>query len=353
MRGHKGFGKSALAGAVMFGCIAGWHGAALAGSDNSNDAWAGDIGLLALPPGSVVATEYLGYRHGNEYIPGSADNVFAKLTGSQKSIPSTADLYTSVTRFSYVTRFLGQPLVFSAAAAFAKFDNLNIGNLPAPTPNGLGPQTIGDSFADPTVFVSYGLIVDPKNERFLSLSNYFYFPAGNYDKFKQFNFSTANQYTWVPQIGYAEGLAKHGLKGFWIDVIANTSVHSDGDSPFALAPGVQFDKVSQSNTYDIKGFLRYNFMPLGHVAIGIEKSWGGDQVYSGGLLQTILGGPTSFGKEDYLKGHFQATAPLARDFQVGVDLTHDFERSGGIREDFTAEVRFVKLFAPAPPPPLK
>jgi hypothetical protein len=347
-----GFGKSALAGAAMIGCIAGWQGTALAGSDNSNDAWAGDIGLLLLPAGSVVATEYLGYRHGDEYIT-SKDNVFLKLSGFTKtSFPSTVDLYTSTTRLSYVTRLWDHPLVFSAAASFAKADNLNIGNFPAPV-GGFGEQTVGSSFLDPVAFITYGLIVDPKIERFLSFSNYFYFPAGNYDKFKQFNFSTAGQYTWVPQVGYAEGLGKFGLKGFWVDVIANTSVHSDGDNPFAVAPGVQFDKVTQSNTYDIKGFLRYNFMPLGHVALGLEKSWGGDQVYSGGLLQTLFAGPTSFGKEDFLKGHFQATMPLAKDFQVGLDLTHDFERSGGVREDFTAELRFVKLFVPSAPQPLK
>ena len=349
-KGCRRLGKVVLAGALMF--VAGWHGSAFAGSDNSNDAWAGDVGLLALPPGTVVATEYLGYRHGDEYIT-SKDNIFAKLTGGARSIPSTVDVYTSISRLSYITRLWDHPLVFSAAAIFAKADNLNIGNLPAPA-GGLGPQTVGSSFADPTAFISYGLIVDPRIERFLSFTNYFYFPAGNYDKFKQFNFSTPGQYTWVPQIGYAEGLGKFGLRGFWVDVIANTSIHSTGDSPLALAPGVQFDKLTQDNTYDLKAFLRYNFMPLGHVALGIEKSWGGDQVASGGVLQTMLGGPTSFGKEDFLKGHFQAAMPLARDFQVAADLTHDFERSGGVREDFTAEIRFTKLFTPAPPPqPLK
>jgi len=269
------------------------------------------------------------------------------------TIPSTAEIFTSITRLTYITSLLGQPLAFSAAATFVRADTLNIGNLPAPV-GGLGPQTTGPSFADPTAFISYGLIVDPRRNASWHSQTYFYFPAGNYDKFKQFNFSTADQYTWVPQIAYAEGLGKFGLPGFWFDLIANMSVHSNGNSPFALAPGVQFDKVTQDNSYDVKAFLRYNFNQLGHVAVGIEKSWGGDQVYSGGLLQTIFGGPTSFGMEDYLKGHLQAALPLSRDFQIAADITHDFEREGGIREDFTAELRLTKLFMPPPAPqPLK
>jgi outer membrane putative beta-barrel porin/alpha-amylase len=252
-------GKAVVACAAVVSAIV-WQGQARAGSDNSNDAWAGDVTLFALPPGTLIASEYLGYRHGDEYIT-SKNNVFATLSGGLHTIPSTVDIYTSISRLTYITNLMGQPLAFSAAATFARADSLNIGNLPAPI-GGLGPQTVGNSFADPTTFISWGMIVDPRKERFLALTNYFYFPAGNYDKFKQFNFSTADQYTWVPQINYAEGLSKFGMRGLWFDLIANMSVHTDGKDPFALAPGVQFDKVSQDNSYDIKAFLRYNFNQL-------------------------------------------------------------------------------------------
>jgi hypothetical protein len=84
----------------------------------------------------------------------------------------------------------------------------------------------------------------------------------------------------------------------------------------ALAPGVQFDKVKQANSYDIKAFLRYNVNPLSHLAVGVERSWGGDQVASGGVLQAIFGGPTSLGMDDFLKGHVQGAMALTRDFQI-------------------------------------
>jgi len=41
---------------------------------------------------------------------------------------------------------------------------------------------------------------------------------------------------------------------------------------------------------------------------------------------------------------------LTRDFQIAADVTHDFERSGGVREEFTAEVRLTKFFIPGGEP---
>jgi hypothetical protein len=348
---YKYFGcRGAVAGAAMLLGAAGMQTSAFAGSDNSSDTWAGDVNGIALPTGTFLAIDYMGYRHDDEYVTGGGNNIFAKLTGGKQNIPSTAEFYTDITRFVYFSQLWGHPLVFEAAVPYVDAKEVNIGNLPAPV-GGLGPQTIHNpGFIDPVLFVSYGLIVEPRNERFLALTNYFYLPMiGTYNKFAQVNTLTANQTTWVPQLAYAEGLGKFapGLKSFWIDVIANASIHSDGDAPLALAPGVQFDKLTQDNSYDIKAFLRYEFMQAGHVAIGIEKSWGGNQIASGGVLQTIFGGPTSFGKDDFLKGHVQFVVPLMPDLHVGADITHDFAREGGLREDITAEVRVTKFFLPA------
>ena len=143
------------------------------------------------------------------------------------------------------------------------------------------------------------------------------------------------------------------LQELLVRLIANASLHTDGNSPLALAPNAQFDNLSQGNSYDIKAFLRYEFAPATHIAVGIEKSWGGDQVASGGALRLYFGGPTSLGKDDFLKGHLQFSFPLAADFHVASDLTHDFEREGGFKEDFTAEVRLTKLFLPTAPLPMK
>jgi hypothetical protein len=340
------WGAGAIAAAAM---VAGLQAPAYAGSDNSSDTWAGDVNGLALPTGTFIAIDYSGYRHSDEYVANKG-NIFNTLTGGQKNIASTGEIFTDITRFVYFSELWGKPLVFEAAFTFGDAREINIGNLPVPV-GGLGPQTVHNGFLDPVFFVTYGLIVEPRMERFLGFTQYFYLPMANYNKFAQVNFATPGQFTYVPQLEYAEGLGKWSpaLKGFWIDVIANASLHTNGDSPLALAPGVQFDKLTQDNSYDVKGFLRYDYTRGGHVAIGLEKSWGGNQVGSGGLLQTIFGGPQSLGKDDFLKGHFQVVVPVMPDLHVGADITHDFERDGGLREDITAELRITKFFLPSAP----
>jgi hypothetical protein len=337
--------RMAFAGAMTVSCVVGWHTSAFGGSDNSSDTYAGDVNGLALPEGTVLAIEYLGYRHSDQYIT-TPSNIFAKLGGAH-AIDSTGEIYTEISRLSYFSRLMGQPLVIEAAFTDVNIKDVNIGNLPAPI-GGFGPQTIAHGFIDPVIFVTYGLIADPRGERFLGLTNYIYLPGGGYDNFKQVNATLPHQYTWVPQLAYAEGLGKFapGLRNFWFDLIVNASLHSSGESPLALAPGVQFDRMTQGNSYDLKAFLRYDYMQGGHVALGIEKSWGGNQVASGGLLQTIFGGPTSLGMDDFLKGHVQASYAITKDFHVSADVTHDFEREGGLKEDVTAEIRFTKFFLP-------
>jgi hypothetical protein len=204
------------------------------------------------------------------------------------------------------------------------------------------------------LFFTYGLIVQPQMERFLGVTNYFFLPMefGTFSKFAQVNSSNPGQFTWVPQVEYAEGLGKFvpGLNKLWIDIVANASIHTDGGSPLAIAPGVQFDKLTQDNSYDVKAFLTYHYAPGGLFAVGIEKSWGGNQVASGGVLGLIFGGPQSLGKDDFLKGHVQFVYPIAPDLHIGADITHDFDRSGGLKEDITAEVRVTKFWVPAREP---
>jgi hypothetical protein len=323
------------------------------GSDNSSDTWAGDVNGIALPPGTFIVIDYTGWRHSDQYLTGGGNNIFATLTGGKKELPSTGEVLTNVVRFVYFTQLFDRPFVIEAAVPYVDIEKVNIGNLPAPI-GGLGRQTIHDGVDHPVLFFSNGLIVQPQMERFLALTNYFYLPMefGTFDKFAQVNSSNPGQFTWVPQLEYAEGLAKYvpGLRNFWIDIVANASIHTDGGSPLALAPGVQFDKLTQDNSYDIKAFLRYNYTLGGLWAVGIEKSWGGNQVASGGILQPIFGGPQSLGKDDFLKGHVQLVHPITPDIHVGVDITHDFERSGGLKEDITAEVRLTKFFIPSQEP---
>jgi hypothetical protein len=334
--------RSLLFASVLIGVSGGQDLPVLAGPDNSSDTYSGDYQAGSLPTGTFIFLQYGGVSHSDAFI---------NSTG-QKEPNSRANIWEEFSRFTYFASLWGNPFVIEGEIPLARPNDVKIGGV---------EQGVSSGLVDPVLHLTYFFVADAKTERWLGFSNYFYFPIEKYDKTRTVNVATPNQFTSVPEIGYTEGLGKlsPSLKNFYFDLIANVSIHTDGDSPFALAPGVQYDKLTQDNSYDIKAFLRYNFSPLGHFALGIEKSWGGEQIASGGILGlpagTPLGGgavapgPASLGKDDWLRGHFQASVPLARDFTVAADIFHDFEREGGFKSGIGAEIRLSKFFFPEAP----
>jgi hypothetical protein len=339
-RRGKGLWRALAAGAALLGCIAGWQAPVVAASDNTVNPWAADYMSLALPEGTFAALSYTAWRYLDEYIQNS-NNIFGKVLDQPVHMSSDFGVVTQVARFAYLTKFFDHPLALEAAIPYVGVVESQLGTV--------SPVTVNDGVRDLFLFFDYGLIVDPKNERFLDFTNHFVVPTGNYDKFKVVNVSTPNQFTDIPMIALCEGFAKYGIPNFWLDIYANAAFHSDGDAPVAIRGVGQYDKLTQENSYDVWAFLRYQFATFTWAAIGIEKSWGGKQTASGGVLGAVFG-PTSLGEDEYTKGHFQAQYPVAQDFHVALDITHDFDRVGGLREDFTAELRLVKLFIPAPAP---
>jgi hypothetical protein len=333
------------AAAMLVGGIVSWQAPAIAGSDNSSDTYAGDYTGGSLPTGTFIALQYLGYARANAFVDS---------TGRQ--LPdSHANIFEEFTRFAYFTQLAGRPLVIEAELPFATLTDVNI-----PGTNNL----VQGGLVDPVVHLTYFLISDAQTQRWLGLTNYLYVPFGNFDNQKAINVSTAHQFTDVPQIGYTEGLGKFSpaLKGFFFDLIANASIHTDGNGPVnfinpasAPLPGVlSYDMLTQRPSYDVKAFLRYEPRTFQFVAVGIEKSWGGEQVATNGRF-TVTGlplvipqAPLSLSKDDFLRGHLQFQFPLAQDFAVAADVFHDFTRAGGFKDDIGVEVRLTKFFFPPP-----
>jgi Putative MetA-pathway of phenol degradation len=347
--GLRGTLKSKLiAICLLAGSIVGWQAPAIAGSDASSDTYAGDYAAGSLPTGTFLFLQYAGFAH---------SNAFFDTTGNQ--LPNShANTWEEFDRFVYFADLGGHPFVIEGEIPFANLTNVNV--------PGLSNQ-VGEGFADPVVHLTYFFISDAKIQRWLGFTNYFYLPLGNYDNTKQINIATDHQFTDVPQIGYTEGLGKFApsLKGFFFDFVANASIHTDGHDPAVFAntpslvgPGVlSYGTLTQQTSYDVKAFLRYDPMPLGFVALGIEKSWGGEQVLTSGTFAPVLipGLVTSapnqaISEDDYLRGHLQFQFPLARDFAVAADIFSDFQREGGFKDEYGAEIRLTKFFFPAPAP---
>ena len=72
--------------------------------------------------------------------------------------------------------------------------------------------------------------------------------------------------------------------------MANTSLHTNGSTPLVIVnpasapvPGVvTYDTLTQRTSYDLRAFLRFEPKAFLFVAIGMEKSWGGEQVAANG-----------------------------------------------------------------------
>jgi len=339
---------SALTGAtVLFGSVVGWHGPAMAGSDNSSDTYAGDYQAGSLPPGTFIALQYLGAAHSDGFFN----------TAGQELPNSHANTFEEFTRFVYFGQLGGHPVVLEAEIPFATLTDVNL-----PGTN----SQVASGFVDPVVHFTYFFTADAKIQRWFGFTNYFYLPLGrSYDSLAAINVSTASQFTDVPQFGYTEGLGKlsPSLNGFFFDLIANASFHTNGVNPVTVVnpasspfPGVlTYDTLTQSTSYDVKAFLRYEPKPLTFFAVGVEKSWGGEQVATNGRF-AVTGLPIVIPQPDlpltednYLRGHIEFQFPLAQDFAVGGDVFHDFDRVGGFKENIGAELRLATFFYPQPP----
>jgi hypothetical protein len=325
-------------GAALLGCAAGWQTPALAGSDKSADTYAGDY-ASGIPEGTFIVFNYLGAQHSDAFIGP---------VGPKSQPGSGANLFTDITRFTYVSKLFDHSFVIEgdfvgAALTGAKFNAQG---------TGVRKQDENNGFTDPVLHFTYFFIRDLTINRFLGVTNYFYFPAGrSFDNLKAVNVSTAHQFTDVVQLGYTEGLEKFhpALKGFSVDLVPNVSFHTDGDSPVAVAPGVQFDKLVQDTSYDLRAYLRYNFTRGSFIALGYEGSWGGKQTAVGGILQQITGRSLPLSEDQYQRGRIQAQMPLAADLVVAADIFHDFSTKGFFREDIGVEIRVGKIFAPEAP----
>jgi hypothetical protein len=337
----------ALIGAVvLLGGTMGSHAPAIAGSDNSSDTYAGDYEGGSLPIGTFIAFEYLRFAHADAFV-NSAGTVLPN---------SHANELLEFTRFTYFAQLGGHPFVIEADVPVATLTDVNI-----PGTN----NAVAGGNTDPVFHLTYFFVADAKIQRWLGLTNYDYLPLGrSYDNQSAVNVSTARQFTDVPQVGYTEGLGKLSptLNGVFFDLIANASFHTNGQSPLAVVnpatspfPGVlNYSAVTQGVSYDVQAFLRYEPKESLWFAVGVEKSWGGEQIATNGTF-AVTGTPIvipqpnlSLGKDDFLTGHFEFYVPVARDFSISADVFHDFEAVGGFRENFGVEVRLAKFFFPQP-----
>jgi hypothetical protein len=343
----KSWWSVVLTGAVaVLGSVIGGDTPAIAASDNNPRTYAGDYQGGSLPIGTFIAFQYGSFAHADAFVDPTG-----------RALPdSHANTWVEFTRVTYFAEFANRPLVIEADLPFATLTDVNI-----PGTN----NRVAGGLVDPVIHLTYFLITDATVQRWVGVTNFFWLPWGrNFDNRSAVNVSTPRQFTDTPQFGWTEGLGKFSpsLKGLFFDLIADASFHTDGDSPLEVVnppgaplPGVlRYDTLTQRPSYDVKAFLRYNPSTFLFAAVGIEKSWGGEQIGTNGRF-LVAGLPVgipqpnvSIGRDDFLRGHFQFQIPLAQDFAIAGDVFHDFQATGGFRENIGVEIRLAKFFFPTP-----
>jgi hypothetical protein len=339
-------GWSVLLAAVVavVGSVIGGNTPAIAASDNDPRTYAGDYQGGSLPIGTFIAFQYASFARADAFVDPAGH-----------ALPdSHANTWVEFTRVTYFSEIANHPFVIEADLPFATLTDVNIPG----TNNG-----VAGGLVDPVFHMTYFFISDAKVQRWFGFTNFLWLPLGrSFDNRSVVNVSTPGQLTDTPQFGYTEGLGKisPSLNGLFFDLVANASFHTDGHSPLEVVnppgaplPGVlTYDALTQKPSYDVKAFLRYNPSNFLFAAVGIEKSWRGEQIatngtfFPAGLPVGIPQQDMLIGRDDFLRGHFQFQIPLAKDFTIAGDVFHDFQAIGGFRENIGVEVRLAKFFFP-------
>jgi hypothetical protein len=332
--------------AAALGSAVASHTPASAGSDNNPRTYAGDYQGGSLPIGTFIAFQYASFARADAFVDPAGH-----------ALPdSHANTWVQFTRITYFAEFANRPLVIEADLPFATLTDVNI-----PGTN----NRVAGGLVDPVFHLTYFFINQETIQRWFGFTNFFWLPLGrSYDNRSAVNVSTPRQFTVTPQFGYTEGLGKFSpsLNGLFVDLVANASFHTNGNSPLEVVnppgaplPGLlTYETLTQQPSYNVKAFLRYNPSTFLFAAVGIEKSWGGAQTatngsfVAAGLPVSIPQSNVSLGRDDFLRGHFQFQVPLAQDIALAGDLFHDFQATGGLRENIGFEIRLAKLFIPPP-----
>jgi len=348
MSGKSGWSVALTGVAGMLIAVLGGNTPAIAGSDNAVRTYSGDYQGGSLPIGTTIVSQYLNFAQ---------SDAFVDPTGH--TLPdSHANTWVEFTRVTYFAELANRPFVIEADLPFATLTDVNI-----PGTN----NAVAGGLVDPVFHLTYFLITDATVQRWFGFTSFFWLPIGrSYDNQAAVNVSTPKQFTVTPQFGYTEGLGKlsPALNGMFFDLIANASIHTDGDSPLEVVnpataplPGILlYDTLTQRPSYNVKAFVRYNPSNFLYAAIGIEKSWGGEQIATNGRF-LVAGLPVGIpqpdlpiSKDDFLRGHFQFQVPVSQDFTIAGDVFHDFQATGGFRQNIGVEIRLLKLFYPTSRP---
>ncbi|MBP0579826.1 transporter [Labrys sp. LIt4] len=268
------------------------------------DIYPGDY--TALPSGTNLALGYFGFTA----------NSRLDIEGIGKIPKSRYQTAVGILRYLHYSDINGMPIAVQAFLPIGGFTQHQIGGVDARSKSGIGDLTLGF-----TVFPLHG--ADQPGGTTVGLTAYVSAPTGNYSARAPFNIGTGTWY-FTPQLGVIQNLGK----GFFIDAAADVALYID-HTEYGL-------KRSQDPSVQLQAYLRYQLSPATSVSFGYSGHFGGKQSVGG----TYTGLKTdSHGLRAFASHMLTPTWQISG--VVGADITN---AKGGFRNDFTGQIRLMKIF---------
>ncbi|WP_067732631.1 transporter [Novosphingobium naphthalenivorans] len=264
--------------------------------------------VVAVPPGTTVFLAYGLYGHHDKITP---------VSGPDLEDGTNLDLNLGIARLAHYFNVGDTLALVEVLQPFGSLDHARVAGTRLRRSAGLG-DTILAAVAWP--------INDAKRQRYLAFTVYLTVPTGKYDKNEPLNLG-GNRMVYNPQLGLSQGIGK----GWSVDVSADMIFY--GANNDAGAGGTQ--RLTQAETVQIQAFLNHAWPGGVSTSIGYQGLRGGKQRLDG--IDT--GNRTNFNEVRFVASKF-----LTPKFQLLGEVNHQFDATGGFRQDFGFLMRALYVF---------
>jgi len=276
----------------------------------SSPAWAIDIDAGDYGPAPA------GTNLGLLYYQYASRDSFRTVSGGKVDAGTGLDSHIGIARYIRYVDFLGltqAPQILVPGGALTKG---RLGGATLNEPSGL---------ADPILANIVWVVNQPEKKRFLGITPFLWLPLGDYKAGRALNIGE-NRWKFALQAGYIESLGG----GLTLDLIADTTWYGDNDKA-----GTGRQSLSQRNSWQFQGWLRYAVGEASHVALGYSKVTGGRQ----SLDRTPNGMKT---EQDQLR--LSAAGFVTSNVQLLGTVATDLHTRGGFQEDFRLNLRLAVVY---------
>jgi hypothetical protein len=265
--------------------------------------------LVPAPAGTNLAIGYYVYGHNPEF----------NIAGGPTVKNSGLEVNLGVARYVHYTSLFGHAAGYQINEAFGSESGGHIGS-----------ERLGSAFgaSNPELSAFFWPYADTVKKQYLVVVGFIYPPIGTYDKGSPLNLASAfsNWVGWAgaAQVGWNQGIGDH----FSYDLAADMTAYGATTGPYGL-------RNNKAVAYRLQGWANWRWSPVYETSVGWESQLGGS-VYTDDIA---TGSKSEFGRLRAV-----ASAFVAPNAQVLLELSHDVYAVGGFRQIIGATARFVFIF---------